>query len=337
MQAVLIAGGMGTRLRPLTLTRPKALLPLLNRPMILHLFERMPSFVDEVIVAGSHGVDKLRDFFAREDVGRPVEIVREKRPLGTGGCLKNLEDRIGGTFLALNADVVSSVALADLVAAHRRFGGVGAIALWEVEDPSAFGVVAMKGDRITKFVEKPGKGEAPSNLANAGAYALEPDVLAAMSEGDTISLERDVFPKLVRKGLYGFPFTGYWADAGTLEHFLHATEVLLLARGSEVSRRASILPAARLTKPLAVAADAQVGGDVGPVVTIGESCVVEDARIVRSVLLPNVTVARGARVEGSILGEGCRIGPRAVVRGSIVADRALVAENARVVDARVRA
>ena len=335
MQAVLLAGGLGTRLRPLTWSRPKALVPLLNRPMVLHVLDRLPASVDEVLIAANYGTEQLTAFFAKEDAGRRVTVVREKRPLGTAGCLKNLADRLRGTFLAFNADVVASVAVPELLAAHNRNGGIGTIALWEVEDPSAFGVVAVDGERITKFVEKPAKGRAPSSLVNAGIYAFEPEILKSIPQGKA-SLEREVFPKILRKGLYGFPFTGYWADAGTLEHFLHATEVLLRAQGTEVSHRATVLPAAKVERPVAVAADATVGGHVGPVVTVGASCVIGDARVSRSVLFDRVTVSDRAVVERSILGEGSWIGPRTTVRDSIIGDGVTVRADAEVLGERKR-
>jgi len=336
VQAVLIAGGLGTRLRPLTLTRPKALVPLLNRPMVLHLIERLPEVVDEVIVAANYLTPQLEDFFRREDVGRPVTVVREKRPLGTGGCLKNLEDRLSGTFLAFNGDVISSLAVVDFLAAHRQNGGIGTISLWEVEDPTAFGVVALEGTRVKKFVEKPPADEAPSRLANAGAYAFEPEILDVIPAKEPVSLERDVFPKVLRKGLHGFQFTGYWADAGTLETFLRATEILLRAQGSEVNKLARVLPSAKVVKPVAIGADALVEGEIGPVVTVGRGCAIADARVSHSVLLDGVTVDAGASVSGSILGERCRIGSQASVRNSILGDGVSVKPGAEVVDARVK-
>ncbi|HEV8594513.1 MAG TPA: NDP-sugar synthase [Thermoplasmata archaeon] len=337
MQAVLIAGGLGTRLRPLTFSRPKALLPLVNRPLVLHVLDRLSAAVDEVLIAANYRTEQLRDFFRTVDVGKRVEVVREKRPLGTGGCLKNLEARLSGTFLAFNADIVSSLAVDALIAAHRRNGGVGTVALWEVEDPTAFGVVAMDGDRITKFVEKPTKGEAPSNLVNAGAYVLEPEVLAGIPAGTPASLERDVFPKILRKGLFGHRFPGYWSDVGTLENYLRATEILLREHGSEVSVRAHFAPTATPVKPLAVAAGTSVGGRVGPVVSIGTDGQIGRARLERCVLFDRVTVADDASISGSILGDGCRIGARAVVRDSILGEGASVAADEEIVGKRVRA
>ena len=147
-------------------------------------------------------------------------------------------------------------------------------------------------------------------------------MLAAIPDGGAASLERDVFPKVIRKGLHGFRFSGYWSDVGTRENLIRATEILLRAQGSEVNRRAKVLPSARLTKPVAVAADATVDGDVGPVAVIGNGCVLTGARISRSVLFDRASVGDGATVTGSILGEGSIVGPRALVRDSIVGDGA---------------
>jgi mannose-1-phosphate guanylyltransferase len=335
VQAVILAGGLGTRLRPLTYARPKALLPLLNKPMILHLLERIPSMVDEVLLAANYKVDQLRDFLRAHDLGRPVTIVKEAEALGTGGAIKNLEDRLTGTFLAFNGDIVSSLAVGDLVAAHRRFGGIGTIALWDVEDPSGFGVVAMKGDRITKFVEKPPPGTAPSRLVNAGAYVLELEVLAAMKRG-TASLERDIFPKVLRKGLFGFRFSGYWSDVGTRENFLAATATLLREQGSDVSIRASIGTTATLVKPVAVAADTVVRGKIGPSVVVGRDCEIGESRVRDSVLFDRVVVGDRAQVTGSLVGDGCRIGSRAKVTDSILEDGAVVRADEDIVARKVR-
>jgi mannose-1-phosphate guanylyltransferase len=333
VQAVLLVGGLGTRLRPLTYGRPKALLPLLNKPTVLHLIERLPAAVDEVLLAANYLVDQLRDFFRANDVGRRVTIVKERKALGTGGALKNLEDRLTGTFLAFNGDIVSSLAVDELVAAHRRFGGVGTIALWEVDDPTAFGVVAMKGDRITRFVEKPAKGAAPSRLANGGAYVFEPEVLAAIPAGES-SLERDVFPKVLRRGLYGHRFFGYWSDVGTRENFLRATDLLLRDRGSDLSIRATIGPGATVVKPVAVASGTRIDGKVGPSVVLGRECTIGDARVRRSVLFDRVVVGDGAEVAGSIVGDGCRIGPRAVVTDTILGEGAVVRADEEVLGTR---
>ena len=336
MQAVILAGGLGTRLRPLTYARPKALLPLLNKPLILHLLDHLPASVDHVLLAANYKVDQLRDFVRTHDLGRTVTIVEEPKALGTGGAIKNLEGRLAGTFLAFNGDIVSSLAVGDLVAAHRRFGGVATIALWEVEDPSGFGVVAMKDDRITRFVEKPAKEEAPSKLANAGAYVLEHEVLAALKPGAEASLERDVFPKVVRKGLFGFRFSGYWSDVGTRENFLNATAVLLREQGSDLSLRASFGTTATVLKPVAVAAGAVVHGKIGPSVVVGRDCEIGESRVRNSVLFDRVVVGDRAEISGSLVGERCRIGGRAKVANAILEDGAVVRADEEVMGRTVR-
>lgn len=318
-----MAGGLGTRLRPLTYVRPKALLPLLNKPMLLHLLDRMPSAVDEVLIAANYKVGQLRDFLRTHDFGRPVTIIKEAKALGTGGAIKNLEDRLSGTFLAFNGDIICSLAVAELLDAHRHFGGVGTIALWEVDDPGAFGVVAMKGDRITTFVEKPPPGTEPSRMVNAGVYVLEPEALGPVKT--VASLERDVFPGLVRKGLYGFPFSGYWSDVGTRENFLNATSILLRDQGGEVNMRASMGTTATLLKPVAVSAGAIVHGKIGPSVVLGRDCTIgEEARVRDSVLFDRVVVGERAQITGSLVGDGCKIGSRAKVADAILEDGAVV-------------
>jgi mannose-1-phosphate guanylyltransferase len=336
VQAVILAGGLGTRLRPLTYVRPKALLPLLNKPMVLHLLEKLPSDIDEVLLAANYKVEQLREFFRTHDLGRKVTIVQEAKALGTGGAIKNLEDRLSGTFLAFNGDIVSSLAVGEFAAAHRRFGGVATIALWEVEDPTAFGVVAMKEDRITRFVEKPAKEAAPSRLANAGAYVLEPEALAVMRPGAEASLERDVFPKLIRKGLYGFRFDGYWSDVGTRGNFLSATAVLLREQGSDVSLRASFGASATVVKPVAVAAGTVVQGKIGPAVVVGRECSIGEARVRHAVLFDRVVVGDGAEITGSLVGDGCRIGSRAKVGDAILEDGAVVRADEVVAGGTVR-
>lgn len=309
----------------------------MNKPILLHVLERLPASVDEVIVAAGYRTEDLNAFLRRTDFGRKVVVVRERRALGTGGALKNLEDRLGDTFLAMNGDVVCSLPIADFLAAHRRLGGVGTIALWEVDDPTGFGVARLAGDRITRFVEKPPKAKAPSRWANAGIYALEREVLHRIPRDRQISLEREVFPKLVRTGLYGHRFGGYWADVGTPAHFLRASAQLLRQFGSETNRQARIGTDATLVKPFSIAARSVVNGRVGPAAVVGRGCRVGQARVRNSVLFDRVEVGDGARVEGSLVGEACRIGPRAVVVDTLLADDVRVRADEELVGQKVAA
>jgi len=308
-------------LRPLTYTRPKPLIPLLNKPMILHVLDRLPREIDDVIVPVNYMLDRMEDFFRQNDVGRNVRIVEEKRPLGTGGALKNIESLLEDRFLVFNGDVICTVDVSDMVRRHQENGGVATIALWEVEDPSSFGAVELRqNDRIAKFVEKPKEGESPSKLINAGVYVFEREVLECVPGGKQVSMEREVFPKLVRRGFFGYRFEGYWADAGTLRHYIRAMKMLLMSGGTSINRSVKIETGAKVEKPVDIGRGCIVQGTVGPNVSLGTECVVDQGTVTDSALFDRVAVHKDAVVRGSIVGEGCRIGPRARISDSIVGD-----------------
>jgi len=334
MQAVIIAGGLGTRLRPLTFNRPKALVPLLNRAQILHILDRLPKAVDEVFVAVNYMHDRIREFFKEADAGRSVQVIEEPTPLGTGGAVKNVAPRLDGTFAVYNGDVVDSLDFSKFLAFHRKHEALATIALYEVPDPSAFGVVAMEGSRVIRFVEKPAPGDAPSRLVNAGRYLFEPEVLDTIESGRPVSMETEVFPALAAKGLHGFPFKGYWSDAGTLEGYLAATRILLANGGAAVDPKAKV-SRARIDGAVLVPEGCEVSGRLGPDVVCGPRCRVETATVANSVLLDGASVEAGAVVTGSIIGEDSSVGPGATVAGSIVGDGTRVRKGRRVIQERV--
>ncbi|HVM44714.1 MAG TPA: NDP-sugar synthase, partial [Candidatus Thermoplasmatota archaeon] len=234
MQAVILAGGQGTRLRPLTFTCPKPLLPVANIPIIRRIIDKLPGDVDEVLLAVNYKLEMLRDYFEREDVGRTVTVVEEKEPLGTAGAIKNVERHIDGPFFVFNGDILDSLDLESFRRFHARRKGAASLALWQVADPRHFGVMEMDGERIVRFVEKPAtKEEAPSNFANAGTYLLEPQVLDLIKPDTATSIERETFPALLASGaaMHGFPFEGFWVDCGRPETYLKANEAVLRASG----------------------------------------------------------------------------------------------------------
>jgi len=331
MQAVIIAGGLGTRLRPLTFNRPKALVPLLNKPQILHILDRLPKTVDEVFVAVNYMFERVREFFAETDVGRTVEVIEEATPLGTGGAVRNVAQRLDGTFAVYNGDVIDALDFTKFLAFHRRRRALATIALHEVEDPTAFGVVAMDGDRITKFVEKPAAGQAPSRLVNAGRYIFEPNVLEA---GRPVSMETEVFPKIAGTGLYGFAFEGYWSDAGTLEGYRTATALLLADGGAGVDPAANV-SRARFDGAVLVPSGCTVSGRLGPNVVLGPRCRVDGATVSNSTLLEGASVESDATVTGSIIGEESSVGPGATVQDSIVGDGMQIRKGRRVIRERM--
>src|SRR5437870_704257 len=262
MQLVILAGGLGTRLRPLTLHRPKALVPLVDRPQIAHVLDALPPSCEEVIIAVNYMFEQVRDFFRERQFGVAVRVVEEPEPMGTGGAIKNLQRWLHGPFAVYNGDVVDTIEFDRLVAAHEKAQGVATIALWPVDDPSAYGVVAVEKGRITRFVEKPAKGEAPSNPVNAGRYVFEPQVLDLIDAGHTVSLEREVFPRLIEQGLFPYRYEGFWSDAGTLPNYLNAQRLLLEAGQAKISPDADVT-AGSLGPPVYVAAGAYVDGRVG--------------------------------------------------------------------------
>ena len=217
MQVVVLAGGFGTRLRPWTYEIPKPILPMLDKTLLEHVVEVVPSDqVDEVVVAGGYKVNDIEEYFKQVDVPYDVRIVKETEPLGTGGALGNCRDVVSDRFVCLNGDIISSLDMQVGLDLHQKNGGVGTLALWEVEDPTRFGIVGLDGNqRITQFKEKPKPEEVFSNLINAGSYLFEDSIFDYIPEGRS-SLERDVFPILANEGqLNGFPFDGYFIDAGT--------------------------------------------------------------------------------------------------------------------------
>ena len=321
MKALLIAGGLGTRLRPLTFTRPKHLLPIAQRPHIEHVLDLLVRHgVTDIVLLSSYLADAFAAVIERaHQRGIEIEVAHESEPLGTAGALKNAEHLVGEeTFFAFNGDVLTNVDLSALLDFHRASGADGTILLTPVKDPSAYGVVPTdERGRVVRFVEKPAPEDAVTNEINAGVYVLEPSVLSSIPSGRAVSIEREVFPVLASRGvLYARSTDAYWMDIGTPEKFLQANLDALAGRFAT--------DAVARPGPDAVVAATDVRIDDGARVSsacLGRGCVVESGALVRnSVLLDGVTVAEGASVVGSVLGEGVRVGPEAKLDGRTVGD-----------------
>lgn len=318
MKALLLAGGFGTRLRPLTLTRPKPLLPVYNRPHVAHVFDLLQRHgVDEAVLLTSYLAESFDGVVAEaRRRGMALEVNQEQEPLGTAGALKHAESFVGGeTFLVFNADVLTDADVGALVDFHRRKEAEATIFLTPVEDPSIYGVVPTDADgRVTAFVEKPAPGTAPTNLINGGIYVLEPSVLDRIPAGEPWSIERATFPELVSDGarLYAAALDSYWIDIGTPDKYL---QVNIDALGGLVALEGT--PVAGGSR---VAAGARVSCSC-----LGAGVIVEPgARVADSVLLPGVTVGEGAEVHRSILGEGVKVAPGAAVEGMTLGDHEIV-------------
>jgi mannose-1-phosphate guanylyltransferase len=332
MQALILAGGQGTRLRPLTSTIPKPVVPLVGRPFISYMLEWLRSHgVDDVILGCGHMAGGVRGVLGDgESLGIRLRYIEEPEPLGTGGALKFAEDLLDERFFMLNGDVLTDIDLTAELAQHEQTGALATLALIPVEDPSAYGLVPLNPDNsVREFIEKPGAEQTETDLINAGAYIIERSVLDGMAPaGTNISIEREVFPTLVGRGLYGYPADGYWLDIGTPERYLQGTFDILEGNVStEIGRRLS-----EVGRALQDGADVQ-GRVVAPAL-VGAGSTVAFGAIVggRTVLGENVTIGAGAHVESSVLLDGASVGQRSTVRGSIVGTGAQIGDHCHVED-----
>ncbi|HEY5874817.1 MAG TPA: NDP-sugar synthase [Ilumatobacteraceae bacterium] len=321
MRAVVLVGGFGTRLRPLTLTTPKPMLPVCHRPVIEHLVAHLGrAGVTEVTLALGFKPEVFVEAYPDGTcAGVALRYAVEPEPLDTAGAIKFAAEHAGidDTFVVVNGDVLTDLDVAALVAFHRAHDAEGTLHLIPVEDPSAFGIVAIDASgRVETFVEKPPRGEAPSNLINAGTYVLEPSVLGRIATGRKVSIERETFPSMVEAGtLYAMPSDVYWIDTGKPDEYLQANLDLLDGRRAH----------AEVVAP--VHADAVIApGAVIEHSVVGPGAVVESGATVRdSVLLPTAVVAGGARVSASIVAG--RVGRCATITDVVVGAEGKVADG----------
>jgi mannose-1-phosphate guanylyltransferase len=321
MQAIVLVGGEGTRLRPLTNSTPKPALTLVDRPFLAYMIEWLAGHgVTEVVLACGFLPDVLQAALADEEerAGATIRYVAEPEPLGTAGAIRFAADALGDDlderFLALNGDVLTDLDLSALLGAHEAWSAAATIGLHPVEDSSAFGLVeSAEGGAVLEFLEK--TGERKPGEVNAGMYVLQRSVLDLIAPGENVSIERDVFPRLVGEGLHGLLLDGYWVDIGTPQRYLQASWDILEAR---VATRVEPTAAGVL---LDSGADVDPGARVGPKAVIGPGCRVEAGAEVReSVLLGGSTVGENARVVGSILSPGAVVPAGAVVEGQVAAE-----------------
>ena len=345
MQAMVLVGGEGTRLRPLTLTRPKPALPLVDRPFIRYIVDWVARHgVTDVVMGCGFGADPLRELLGEGDGQGPrIRYVEEREPLGTAGPLRLAADEglLGDRFLVLNGDLLTDLDLSALIRAHEERGAVATLALYPVEDPSSYGLVRRAGGptgpgvapasaegEVIEFLEKPDAGQIDTDEISAGAYVLERSVIDSIPPGKMVSIEREVFPHLVGQGLYGHRLEGYWMDIGTPERYLQASWDILEGRvqtataarldragllvedGAQVDPRARVNPPALLETEVTVGAGAMIGA--------------------RAVIGRGSQIGERATIRGSVVLSDCGIGPQAIVHEAILAPGVEVGEGARV-------
>jgi mannose-1-phosphate guanylyltransferase len=318
VQALILAGGEGTRLRPLTSTVPKPVVPLAGQPFITFMIEWLRGHgVDDVILSCGFLADGVRAVLGEGDgLGVRLRYVEEPTPLGTGGALRFAGEMLDERFFMLNGDVLTDIDLSAQLAQHERTGARATIALVTVEDPSAYGLVRRNPDcSVSEFLEKPSPDEIDTNLVNAGAYVLDRSILEEMAPpGTNISIERDVFPTLVGRRLYAYAAEGYWLDIGTPDRYLQGTFDIL--EGNVTTEVGTSLQASDGTS----ADEAVIRGRlvaptlVGPGSEIGRSAIVGG----RAVLGDAVSVGEGAHIESSVVLDGTTIGEDTTIRSSII-------------------
>jgi mannose-1-phosphate guanylyltransferase len=334
LQAVILVGGEGTRLRPLTSTMPKPVVPLVDRPFIAFMLDWLRQHgVDDVIMSCGFLAAAVREALGDDSrLGLRLRFVEEPEPRGTAGALKLAEPMLDERFLMLNGDVLTDIDLTAQMAQHEATGARATLALVPVADPTAYGVVLLEQDgSVREFIEKPSSDRVPSNLISAGAYVLERAILELVPPDRNVSIEREIWPLLVGDGLYGFASESYWLDIGTPARYLQGTfdiiegnvatavrerlgeDWLAIDDGAVLDGR--VIPPALLERGVRVAAGAHVGSLVvlGADVSIGAGSTVE-----RAVVLEGTQVGEGCELRDCIVAAHCRIGDRSRITGGAV-------------------
>jgi mannose-1-phosphate guanylyltransferase len=330
MQAVILVGGEGTRLRPLTSTVPKPVVPLVDRPFISYMLEWLRQHgIDDVIMSCGFLATSVRNVLGDgSGVGVKLRFVEEPDPRGTAGALKFAESMLDERFLMLNGDVLTDIDLSAQIAQHERTGAKATLALVPVADPTAYGLVHLAADNsVNDFVEKPSSDQIDTNLISAGAYVLEREVLELVPPDRNVSIEREVWPLLIGNGLYGFASESYWLDIGTPARYLQGTFDIIEGNvKSAVQERLG-------SSYLAVADSEGIEGRVIPPAVIERDVKIAPGAHVGSlvVLSQGVSIGAGSSVERAVVWGGTHIGEGCTLRDCIVAAGCRVGDNTQII------
>jgi mannose-1-phosphate guanylyltransferase len=350
LPAVILVGGQGTRLRPLTDRMRKDMLPLVDRPLLAYTFEHLARHgVERSIISCGYLPDQIEAVFGHGHDGMTLEYAVEDEPLGTGGAIGFAGRELDGSFFALNGDSLREADLGELVAFHRSTGAKATILLTPVADPSRYGLVRTAADgRVETFLEKPRPEEIDTDLINAGLYVLEPEVLELVPPGLAVSIEREVFPRLAAEGsVYGVALPGYWLDVGTPESYLQAHRDVLErvfetavgdALGADftlVDETADVHADAKLVPPVYVGPDAVVekGSRLGSLAVLGAGARLAEGAVVENAVIGARThVGAGASIVGSIVGDDAELGPHSELHNLAVVGPGAVVGRGNVLD-----
>lgn len=336
MKAVILVGGLGTRLRPLTINTPKAMMPVINRPFLEYVVRRLSGHgVSEIVLALSHLARPIEGYFGDGSrLGVGLHYVLEKTALGTAGAVKNTERFLDETFLVLNGDIFTDLDLTAMLDFHRQKKSKATIALTPVDDPTSYGLIETDAQgRVTRFLEKPGWDQVTTNMINAGTYILEPEVLSHIPPQTNFSFEHQLFPFLLDRGepVYAYPSPCYWIDIGTPEKYFRLNKDLLNGKSEQYNYKpAGRALSARITGPVVPGENCIIGRRVrltGPLV-IGPGCqIAEGAVVEESILWQDVDIGPGAQVRRSIIANSCHLGAGSVVEDSVLGDNVTVADG----------
>ncbi|MBN2602713.1 MAG: NDP-sugar synthase [Candidatus Thermoplasmatota archaeon] len=321
MEAIILAGGFGTRLRPLTYTRAKSLLPILNEPMINYIVRSLPKEVNKVILAVNYRKKQIEEFFETHDCGKEIIVNDEPTPLGTGGAVKFAENHLTGKFFVLNSDIIASLNLEEMISFHEKKNSASTISLWPVENVSEFGVADVKDDgNIVGFVEKPKQEDAPSNLINAGAYLLEPEILDYIEKGRLISMEKEIFPRIIRdtNRFFGFRFSGYWMDVGRMSSYIDVHKFLMKRKNLQnyIGKNCKI-KGKLLDSCLGENVEIRKNTELNSTVVYNNSIIEDNVTIANSVIGENCFIETGSKIMNSVVGDKECIQPNSVLNNHL--------------------
>ncbi len=348
MKAVVMAGGFGTRLRPLTFTRPKPMIPLVNKPILRHAVDLLCSHgFKDLVFTVCYGKEVVSQYFEGDSYAH-IEYSVEDKPMGTAGGVGKLRRQLKEAFLVFSGDLITDVDLTSLVKTHKEKGGIATMVLTPVTDPRRYGIASLTGEgRISRFLEKPRADEVFSNLINAGIYVFEPEVFNYIPEGKAVDFSKDVIPAILKDGgeVYGFMHNGYWNDVGNLETYLLVTKEAMDRKvslsipgrymGSRIwmAEEVEIPRSSKVVGPAVIGSNVKVGGNVElrNYVVIGDNVELgNDVKVENSIIFDRVTVGSGAKLRNVIVGSSCVIGRNAILEHCALGDEANVGDEAQV-------
>ena len=344
LKAVILVGGEGTRLRPLTYNTPKPMVPVLNVPFLEHVIRNLKEHnITEIVMAQYYLPATMREYFGDgSKLGVKLYYVMEESPLGSAGAVKNVEDFLNGTFFVLNGDIFHNRDFTAILKYHRRHRAKVTIVLTPVVNPTLYGVVETdKRNKVKRFMEKPKPEEVTTNMINAGTWVVEPEVLQRIPPGTKFSFERELFPQMLADGLpfYAYPTDNYWMDTGTPENYLQLHRDLLSGKYDDykpendvtIGKRCKIHTSVKFQNKVVIGDNCIIDSGVkltGPVV-LGHNCRIgENSTISDSVVWHDATIGKNVTIKSSILADNCAIGNGCSLTDAVLGDHVTVNEGA---------